>query len=846
MLGNYANTAASASAFVNAANFKLNAISQAVKDILHHDTSWQSFDLRVAIADRLKDFPPSNEPEPGTEEPQGGLIISEYVEGSGYNKALELTNMSSEGLSLEGYQLSLYSNGSSQTSSSLELSDYGTLAAGETLVIANSQASADITARSDASSGVANFNGNDALVLSGPDGATLDVLGEVGNDVTYAQDVTLRRNADVTQGSASFDDGQWQTLEQDAVEGLGYAGDQTGSVDGGVGEGDTGSEPPAKMTAIHAIQGSGDSSPLAAQTVSVNAIVTMVAPGMDGFFLQQADDTIDENAQTSEGIFVYAGNNNDALLASLAAGDRVELSGEVSEHNGRTELDLTSDISIVERGLALPTSQRISLPYEDHQLEPFEGMRVTVDAEDGNGLTVTELYQLGQYGQVTLASGGRVMQYTEENAPSQEGYAEQQEALAERTIILDDASSASNPYPIQFGRDGNPLSADNPLRGGDSVEAVTGVLDFSYDEYRVQTTDSVDFDATNPREAEPDREELSAGGAPSLEVASFNVLNYFTTLDQNGNTFFTPGGVEHAPRGAENAEEFMRQQAKLVSAINGTDAEVVGLMELQNNGYDSDSAIASLVDALNAAADDDVTWAYATPRVDPQDADSAIAVPGDDAITVGIIYNSEAVDPVGAAATTTEGAFAYANRAPIMQTFRDQDTGGVFSVAVNHFKSKGSVVNGEEAAGDGQGNNNPTRVEAAEQLSDWIASDPTGSGDSDVLILGDLNSYAEEDPITALENDGYALLDDDYSYVFDGQWGSLDHALASESLNEQVTGTTTWHINADEATALDYNLWRENNAEAREALYAPTPYRSSDHDPVIVGLNPASDAASFM
>ncbi|MFD2437357.1 lamin tail domain-containing protein [Modicisalibacter luteus] len=243
MLGNYANTAASASAFVNAANFKLNAISQAVKDILHHDTSWQSFDLRVAIADRLKDFPPSNEPEPGTEEPQGGLIISEYVEGSGYNKALELTNMSSEGLSLEGYQLSLYSNGSSQTSSSLELSDYGTLAAGETLVIANSQASADITARSDASSGVANFNGNDALVLSGPDGATLDVLGEVGNDVTYAQDVTLRRNADVTQGSASFDDGQWQTLEQDAVEGLGYAGDQTGSVDGGVGEGDTGSEP---------------------------------------------------------------------------------------------------------------------------------------------------------------------------------------------------------------------------------------------------------------------------------------------------------------------------------------------------------------------------------------------------------------------------------------------------------------------------------------------------------------------------------------------------------------------------------------------------------------------------
>ncbi|WP_158700904.1 ExeM/NucH family extracellular endonuclease [Phytohalomonas tamaricis] len=850
------------SAIDEALHFKLNTLYQAVVQVLHGNEPAgvsELFERISARLDELFDGSPQSPAEPEMpEEPEvpeapeieGGLIFSEYVEGASYDKALELTNTGSEALSLAGYQVALYSNANTSANTTLDLSEYGTLGAGETLVIAHSQASDALLARADLVSGVTNFNGDDALVLTGPNGETVDTLGEVGSAESFGENVTLRRDEGVTQGSDSFEPSQWQSFSQGTIDGLGYSGAQTGDANGDIDDGsgeegdEGGNEVPAELTAIHTIQGSGDSSPLAGETVKVNAIVTMVAPGMDGFFLQQADDGIDDNSLTSEGIFVYTGSDSEAQLAALSAGDRVELSGEVSEYNGKTQLSTAgAQIDIVESGVALPSSQRISLPYADNQLEPFEGMRVVVDAADGNGLSVTELYQLGQYGQVTLSSGGRIEQYTENNAPSEEGYAAQQEEMAERTIILDDASTESNPYPVIFGRDGEPLSAENPLRGGDSVDAVEGILDYSYDDYRIQTTEGVDFEATNPREAAPDQEELSANGTPSLEVASFNVLNYFTTLDQDGNTFLTPGGVEQAPRGAESEAEFIRQQDKIVSAINGTGAEVVGLMELQNNGYDSDSAIASLVDALNAEADDGVTWAYAVPRVDPQDEQSAIAVPGSDAITVGIIYNSEAVDLVVAAATTAEGAFSYANRAPMMQTFLDKDTGGTFSVVVNHFKSKGSVIEGEEATGDGQGNNTPTRVEAAEQLSDWIASDPTGSGDSDVLILGDLNSYAMEDPVTTLQDEGFTLLDDDYSYAYDGQWGSLDHALASETLADQVTGTTTWHINADEATALDYNVWSDDT-EAQDTLYAPTPYRSSDHDPVIVGLNPTSEMTS--
>lgn len=592
-------------------------------------------------------------------------------------------------------------------------------------------------------------------------------------------------------------------------------------------------------TAIHVIQGTGRSSPLVGQTVKVNAVVTIVAPGLDGFFLQQADDEADGDPRTSEGIFAHT--DHAERLVSLAVGDRVALNGKVNEYKGLTELNAVSGIKVHESGLALPSRQRVSLPYADNRLEPLEGMRVTVDAANGSGLTVTELYQLGRYGQVTLSSGGRVMHYTEENAPSVKGYAVQQAEVAERTLILDDASSEPNPYPLIFGRHGKPLSAGNPLRGGDSVDEVSGVLDFRYGEYRIQRTERVKFEAINPREDEPDQDALSANGVPSLEVASFNVLNYFTTLDQHGNAFSTPGGARREPRGAQTQQEFQRQQDKLVRAINGTHAEVVGLMEIQNNGYGSDSAIASLIEALNAETTHGVTWAYAIPRVDPQAPGSAIAVPGDDAISVGIIYNREAVEPLGAAATTTKGAFSYANRAPIAQTFRDRQTGGTFSVVVNHFKSKGSVSDGEQATGDGQGNNNPIRVKAARQLSEWIATDPTGSDDDDVLVIGDLNSYAREDPIATLEAKGFTRLNDAYSYAYDGQWGALDHALASETLAEQVTGATTWHINADEAAALDYNIWRQD-AEVLKPLYAPTPYRSSDHDPVIVGLNLANAA----
>lgn len=108
-------------------------------------------------------------------------------------------------------------------------------------------------------------------------------------------------------------------------------------------------------------------------------------------------------------------------------------------------------------------------------------------------------------------------------------------------------------------------------------------------------------------------------------------------------------------------------------------------------------------------------------------------------------------------------------------------------------------------------------------------------------MVGDLNAYAKEDPVTTIKNDGFTNLIesrvgvDGYSYVFDGQWGYIDHALASPSLNAQVQNVLEWHINADEPSVLDYNN-NFKSAGQKVSLYNVDPFRTSDHDPIIVGI----------
>lgn len=573
---------------------------------------------------------------------------------------------------------------------------------------------------------------------------------------------------------------------------------------------------PPPFVSIFDIQGTGNASPLVGQTVKTQGVVVGSFLGADqlgGFFIQDNTGVNNPtNSGASNGIFVSAPS-----LTSLDIGTLVEAVGSVAESFGRTQINLADPLNILGSGISVdPTSVTLPVASSDY-LERYEGMSVVFPQT----LTVTNNFTLGRFGEVGLSADGRLYQPTQVAEPGAAANAVQA-ANSLNLITLDDGSNIQNPDPIPYPEPVPPgLTADNTLRTGETTTGVTGVLDFGFSSYRIQPTATVTFDqGANPRPPVPE----AVGG--NITVGDFNLENYFTTLGS---------------RGAQTELEFQRQQAKLVSALLGLNADILGLEELENNGYGPDSAIASLVDALNAVAGAG-TYAY----IDP-----GVPLLGTDAIAVGLLYKPAKVKPVGNAAILDTGIFdPELNRPALAQTFIGLPNTEEFTVAVNHFKSKGGAPSASGSCsasdnadqGDGQGGFNCTRTLQSQELIQWLATNPTGSKTDYQLILGDLNSYAMEDPITTLESAGYVNLDqffngeDVYSYQFGGQFGTLDYAFGSPSLLPFVTGSAPWHINSDEPDVLGYST-RFKSPNQIEILYAPDAYASSDHDPILVGLN---------
>ena len=751
------------------------------------------------------------------------LIISEYVEGSSFNKAVELYNPTRSDIDLSQYQLQFYFNGNSTANTNIALS--GMLAPGKTYVIADDDAQPEMLAVTDLISHASFFNGDDALVLTQA-GRVIDSLGQVGSDPgsqwgnndLSTQDNTLRRDPSDLVADQIIDDAvtlsNWTGYPKDDFSDLGQFGSDvpTDPVEP--------SEPlvcNGATTAIHQVQGLGEVSPLNGQVVSIEAIVTSAQEaGLKGLFLQMADNEVDGDINTSEGVFVYTGGG-----LGYVAGDRIALKATVKEYNGLTELTDISEHLLCASNQAIPSSGILALPVQQQSdLEAYEGMLVSFE----HNLVVNEVYNLGRYGELLLGSQRHYIG-TQVAAPGTNALAVS-EANARDTIILDDGLTAQNPDPVRYPAPG--LSASNSLRVGDSITGLTAVMHYGFNQYRLMPIDTVNVVATNPR---PDAPELALGG--NIKVASFNVLNYF-----NGDGV---GGGFPTARGADTLEEFTRQRAKIISAMLGIDADIFGLMEIENDGFSIHSAIDDLVKGLNQAVGETRYQFIAT---------STNGI-GTDAITVGMLYRTDKVTPAGAAKVLSSANSPLdesglplfndgKNRPTLTQEFSINGEEQRLVVAVNHLKSKGSSCDSlaDPNLNDGQGNCNITRTRAAKALGLWLGEQypllPT-------LVIGDMNAYAKEQPIDALRDAGFSELFESlgkvgaYSYVFSGETGQLDHALANDALLDKVIDITEWHINTDEPRVLDYN--QEFKTEHQlESLYSDDAYRSSDHDPVIISL----------
>ncbi|WP_084073908.1 ExeM/NucH family extracellular endonuclease [Demequina sp. NBRC 110052] len=769
-----------------------------------------------------------------------GLLISEYIEGSSNNKAIEIYNGTTDTVSLEGYTLAAYNNGGTSVTNSITFTSGDSIAPGGTYVVYNASADPALKVTPGTDSTVTYYNGDDAVVLSytptGGSAIVVDSIGQVGFDPGAAWAVagttgatgehTMVRNASVCAGDTDPSDvyapstDDWTVYAQDTFD---YIGSHSTSCAAGAyvaPAGDGGEPTGPEELLISEIQGSGEDSPYKGEIVTTTGVVVGDYQGqggdyqLSGYFIQSLAADEDDDPATSEGLFVYD------YSPDVELGDVVTITGTIDEYNGLTQIKWIDSEDVIIDGTATvaPTQVTLPQPSEDY-FERYEGMLVTFEQT----LTVSDVYDLYNYGEITLSANGRLWNPTsvaDPGAPADEVRA----ANLLNMLVLDDASAKSKEdiVEIPFGIGGDATTADNPLRAGATVSGLTGVMSYAFNDWRLYSNGSLaaegedntaSFVDSNPRPTEAPE----VGG--DLTVASFNMLNFFATLGYDA-PLCGPEGDENC-RGADDEAQYALQLAKHVEAITMLDADIVGVMEIENT-VDVE-ALDGLVDAVNDALGEDRYAVLDT------------GVIGTDVIKVGAIYDQTTVEPTGDFAILDSSVDARfdddRNRPALAQTFTEIATGESLTIVVNHLKSKGSACDepGEDTLA---GNCDQTRTAAAEALVDWANDDPTGTGEDRVLMLGDYNAYEQENPIDVITGAGFTSLvaGGDYSYVYFAEWGQLDYAFASDSLVGAVTGAAHLHINADEASDLQYY------GDFPE-LAAGTAYRSSDHDPVLVGLS---------
>ncbi len=559
-------------------------------------------------------------------------------------------------------------------------------------------------------------------------------------------------------------------------------------------------------TAIARIQGEGESSPLQGQVVQVEAILAARLPGLDAVTLE-APPSAPPSARA--GLLVML----DGAALAFEPGRRLRLAGTVTEWReqdsgpGGTRLRLRGAVRDCGPG-TLPPPLRVEQAPPDW--EALEGLRVHLPGP----LLLAANYALAATGRATVALGPRPYAPTERGLP---GPAAAREHAAQARTLLELDPARADPAADPHWWLGGAPGPQEPWRTGTTLADVEGVV-VDGTRARLALTRAPGAVIQAPRPPPPPR---TTG---TLRVAAANVLNFFNG-DGAGAGFPTA-------RGAADAAAMQRQRDKVLAMLAGLDADVLALMEVENDGAGAGSALASLVEGLDAASGADGAW---------RAVDTGAARHGGDDIRVALVYRSDRVRAQGDPHWPAAAEFATLNRLPLAQAFVAADGGAPLVVVANHFKSKSGcpAEPGPDAnAGDGQGCWNHTRAAAARALAAWIearrVAEPA-AWDA-VLVVGDLNSHTQEDPVRALRDAGYidlverAVGPEAYSYVFEARLGRLDHALATPALAARVRAAGEWHLNADEAAGFAY--------DGDPALYRPDPWRASDHDPLWVDVDP--------
>ncbi|CAQ79049.1 putative exported nuclease [Aliivibrio salmonicida LFI1238] len=831
------------------------------------------------------------------------VIISQYVEGGSYNKSLEISNTGDSSVSLAGYVLKSKYNGLNEWQKDLDLSAI-TLDAKSVYVISNSRASDAIKAVTNNIESIVNHNGDDTYMLF-KDGIEHDRIG-VDGDVDWGKDKSFVRST--LSPSTTFDPTMWLELPKDNIDGLGtYQEGITPPLPFAC-ETDSGTTP--TFTEINEIQGTGNKSPLITSgfisddEYFVQGIVTARGDSLlKGFYLQGLNNDNDPNS--SEGIFVSTGS---APSQEIQPGALVCVKAKVQEYYSQTQLKPDTN-NVVVQGSQSPVDVTELVINENETLadalERHEGMHVKLTSH--SDLRITRNFSFdydSKRNNMVLSHGAPLYK------PTQLFAAESTEAIqlakenAKRQITIESDNKAANgkvPYFPEFASDiDQDGSADSYLRLGARIEGLEGVVAYSYGQYRLVASNTITQENIITKALNTDGSTLfnvERTDKPSIDdedltITSFNVLNYFTSVSINGDA--NPTGQN---RGATTADEFAIQQAKILSALTAIDADIIGLMEIENNGFGENSAIHDLTAVLNAQFEDKEDH-YKYVEIDAADKYQGEYL-GSDAIMVALLYRPDKVRLEGDARViktpeqhvtantvtrdnngTIESNPAYDKyqRHSLVQEFIVKEAKEPLTVVVNHLKSKGSECieqwqnfNEDSEAPDLQGNCNRFRVSAVKAIGDELST-----VEGDILILGDMNAYGMEDPLLTLTDYSPDKYDRD---IFTASYTTLGNDTAGNPIPYEETGSqikkgygylnlntllhsteTFSYTYSGELGNLDHALaneslakrvtqiedWHINATESNLFEYSSKytgdmakyndMYSASDHDPVVISL----------
>lgn len=534
---------------------------------------------------------------------------------------------------------------------------------------------------------------------------------------------------------------------------------------------------------IGSIQGHHDTDAAVNQIVTFRGVVTAVTADRNTngitfytFFVQDLPGFEDGDPATSDAIPVFTGTQ----FPAVTIGDQVRITGQVTEFFGLTEIDNDDlHIQLEAANKPLPDPIPLQIPASPEErlvyLESLEGMRVTLAGAEVIGPTYSGC------GFAVWAGGGTG------------GRPLRQQATDDPGPILSiqhqtDADCGTFPH----------------VKTGDTTGPITGVLTYTFDQYRLVTPAEAAI-AITPANLPP-LPQPPKPASSQFSAATFNLENYFDTVDDTG----TPAEPKPTP------EELAVKQTKLAYTIS----QILGCPTLLAVQEVENAALLATLADLAAPMCGFTYQVVHQESVDARGIDVALLV-NPQQVVVETAVSQQGCTPIDTGindphANCPPGQHPLFSRPPLQVSLAVQ--GSHVTVIVVHFKSKRG----------GEAETAPRRAAQAAHVRTLVAEMMAANPETAVLVMGDFNDYNLSPTLQTLTQDGLLtnLLNQlpeasRYSFNFGGVRQLIDGILVSPALQARVTAVAIQHTNADYP-----DLWSSNTD-------AYLPYKSSDHDPSI-------------